>query len=92
MSNPEAPGTVNNNQATLNDRTGLYIAIIALFSAALSVGLAIRSPAEAAARLSERESRMAQYYIIELDAKLIKLGVELPDGGYQKFKEKRGDK
>lgn len=44
------------------------------------------------AMVAEREARMQQYYLIEVDAKLIKLGMQLPEGGYQRFKEKRETK
>jgi hypothetical protein len=45
------------------------------------------------AKIAEREARMDEYYIMELDGKVIKLGIELPEGGYQRFKQNhRGDK
>ena len=77
-------------EAKIEDRTGLYLAILAFGIAMLTLGglIAVWSKAEEA----EREARMQQYYILEVDGKLIKLGVELPEGGYQRFKEKRGDK
>ena len=38
---------------------------------------------------AEREARMQQYYLIEVDGKLIEQGIKPPEGGYQKFKETR---
>lgn len=95
-------------EAKIEDRTGLYISIVALTLAAIGFGYvlsikneaiaqaetakAIAHAAQDKADIAEREARMQQYYILEVDGKLIKLGVELPEGGYQRFKEKRGSK
>lgn len=38
MQNETAPGTVNNLNNTLNERTGLYIAIVAFVIAAMALG------------------------------------------------------
>lgn len=41
------------------------------------------------ATLAERESRMASYYITELDMTLSQLKVERPGGGYEAFKRSK---
>lgn len=95
-------------KAEINDRAGLYIGILALTISAIGFGYvlnikdtalaqadvakAIAHAAQDKADIAEREARMQQYYILEVDGKLTKLGVELPEGGYQRFKEKRGSK
>lgn len=60
---------------------------LAIAASFLSLGLGVG--AFVMGRIAEREARLDQYYILELDGKLIKLGVELPEGGLQRFKENR---
>lgn len=56
----DAPATVNNNQATVNDRTGLYISIIALAMAALSLGLTLREPSITDAKIEGVKALLAE--------------------------------
>jgi len=41
------------------------------------------------ARLAEREARMLQYYVLEMDAKLIAAGVKKPEESVASQQEKR---
>lgn len=61
MSNPDAPGTVQNNNQTLNDRTGLYIAIIALAIAGISLGMQINAPRVMDAKIESLRAEIETY-------------------------------
>lgn len=62
----------------------------ALASEALAqTAIAKAEAAQNKADIAEREARMQQYYLIEVDGKLIRLGINPPDGGYQQFRDKR---
>jgi len=52
----------------------------------LSIGLCLL--AVTLSQQSERESRMLQYYVLEMDAKLIAAGVKNPDDAISKKLEK----
>lgn len=70
----EQGGTQNNSSATINDRTALYVGIIAVLFSGVSFALALDARLDA--QRAERETRMLEYYVLEVDAKLIAAGVK----------------
>ena len=62
-----------NNQSIIVD-TGKHLAVVALCSALCGIAGALSIWAAYQANRSERESRMLQNYVVELDAKLIHAG------------------
>lgn len=74
--------------ATIHDRTGLYISIIALFVATLALGMVLMLPAQQAARVevatdaarkAEREARVMQERWNDLKVELAKRGIPVSD-------------
>ena len=53
------------------------------------LGIAIALWAIFQASISERETRMLEYYVLEMDAKLIAAGVKKPEESVAKQQEKR---
>lgn len=91
-----APENVNNGttigdhspQAVVNDRTGLYISIIALILAAIAVGVSLMQPAVTNAKVenlqdrvqtAERESRVMQERWNDLKVELARRGIATSD-------------
>lgn len=62
----------------LNERA-VTILIAALLAVLAGVALARSESAATRANDAEREARMLQYYVLEMDAKLITAGVKRPD-------------
>lgn len=74
--------------ATLHDRLGVYIAILALIIATLALGMVIMLPAQQAARVdmladraakAEREARVMQERWNDLKVELAKKGIPISD-------------
>ncbi len=69
----EAGGTyAAGGSATINDRTALYVGILAVLASGISLSLALDARLDA--QRSERETRMLEMYVLELDAKLVAAG------------------
>lgn len=98
MNNKIAPDTVNNAptigdnspqaHAVVQDRAGLYIAIVALIISALSLGVSLMQPAVTNAKVenlqdrvqtAERESRVMQERWNDLKVELAKRGIAASD-------------
>jgi hypothetical protein len=79
-------GEGRNNQSIIVD-TGKHLAVVALCSALCGVAGALSIWAAYQANRSERESRMLQNYVIELDAKLIHAGFIEPKETWTVTKE-----
>lgn len=78
----------NSPQATIHDRTGLYLAVIAVILAALSLGMTIVNPKISEAKVenlqdrvitAERESRVMQERWNDLKVELAKRGIPVSD-------------
>lgn len=74
--------------ATINDRTGLYLAVIAVILSALSLGMTIVNPKISDAKVenlqdrvitAERESRVMQERWNDLKVELAKRGIAVSD-------------
>jgi hypothetical protein len=65
---------VNKTTVKGNDRT---ISVVAIALAVAALVSSLWSSHESS--ISEREARMLQYYVLEMDAKLIKAGVKKPE-------------
>lgn len=74
--------------ASVNDRAGLYIAIVALVIAAISLGISLMQPAVTNAKVenlqdrvqtAERESRVMQERWNDLKVELAKRGISTSD-------------
>jgi len=63
------------------------LSVVALILAAISISLSIFFYEQAVR--SERETRMLQYYLLELDAKVIAAGIKKPEEAISKQQEKR---
>ena len=86
----EAGSTQNNSSAVINDRTALYVGIISVLVSGISIALALDARLDA--QRAERESRMLEYYVLELDAKLIAAGAKTDaDSIARRLKKQRGD-
>ena len=82
-------GTVaQGGDATIHDRTGLYLAVISLIISALSLGMVIMLPALQAARVevladrtekAEREARVMQERWNDLKVELARKGIAVSD-------------
>jgi len=68
----EAGGSNSESRAEIHDRTGLFVSIAAIAAAFLSLGLALWARGDA--ERAEREARMLEFYVLELDAKLVAAG------------------
>ena len=69
----------------------LPILVVLTLLCGLSIGLTIF--AFAGARNAEREARMLEYYLLELDAKFINAGLKEPaESIAEKLKQQRGQK
>lgn len=98
MNQNTAPDTVNNAptvgdyspqaHASVQDRAGLYIAIVALIIAAISLGISLMQPAVTNATVenlqdrvqtAERESRVMQERWNDLKVELAKRGIPVTD-------------
>lgn len=75
-------------QANIYDRTGLYIAIIALILAAMALGVSLMQPEVTKAKVenlqdrvqtAERESRVSQERWNDLKVELAKRGIPVSD-------------
>jgi uncharacterized membrane protein YidH (DUF202 family) len=86
MANLEPPASVNNNSNTINDRTSLYLAIIAFGISFLAMGMFLVERNQT--QNAERETRMLEYYILELDGKLMGAGVIDAKDSYSANKRK----
>lgn len=78
----------NSPQAVINDRTGLYLAIIAIVLSAISLGISLMQPAVTNAKVenlqdrvqtAERESRVMQERWNDLKVELAKRGISVSD-------------
>jgi hypothetical protein len=79
------------------ERDALMIAwsMIAVALVAIAVAAGAWSRAQNAnerATIADRDATLEQYYIMELDAKLIAAGFTPPNGGYAKWKLKHEEK
>jgi hypothetical protein len=74
---------VNNTKIEIGDRT---ISVLAIVLAATSIVVAFWAIFQAV--LAEREARMLQYYVLEMDAKLIAAGVKKPEDAVAKKLER----
>jgi hypothetical protein len=89
MTKVEAGGTQNNSSAVINDRTALYVGVLAVLFSGVSFALALDARLDA--QRAERETRMLEYYVLELDAKLIAAGVKTDaESIAKKLKRQRG--
>lgn len=84
----------NRNQSRATNRTDVRFdgigrtgAIVLACVAGLALGAAIYSQIEQVK--SERETRMLEYYVMELDGKLMKSGFLNPDDSWSAQKRKR---
>lgn len=78
----------NSPHAVINDRTGLYLAIIAIILSAISLGVSLMQPAVTNAKVenlqdrvqtAERESRVMQERWNDLKVELAKRGIPMSD-------------
>jgi len=74
----EQEGNTNINRVIVSER-GAIILISALLAVLCGISLVRSEAARDAAQKAERESRMQQYYLLEMDAKLIAAGIKKPD-------------
>ena len=81
-------GVSNRADATINDRTGLYISIIALIISAISLGMTMQLPSLHAARVevlvdrvakAETEARVMQERWNDLKVELARRGIPVSD-------------
>lgn len=71
-----------------NTGIGVTAAVVLGIVAGLAMGMAIYS--QVMASQAEREARMLEYYVLEMDAKLISSGIKKPeDSVADKLKEQR---
>lgn len=74
-----APGaSANRNTNTIIDN-GKYIATVAICAALCGVSAVYAWAATEKANRSEERADLLQYYLLELDAKVIKAGVKQPE-------------
>jgi hypothetical protein len=74
---------------TITER-GAMILIIVILAVATGISVARSDAAATRANDAEREARMLQYYVLEMDAKLIAAGVKKPeDAVANKLKQER---
>jgi hypothetical protein len=89
MTKVEQGGTLNHSSATINDRTALYVGILAFGFSCIAVALALDARLDA--QRAEREARMLEYYVLEVDAKLIAAGVKTDaESVANRLKKQRG--
>lgn len=93
-----APDTIHNapsdyqgdgsSRAVINDRTGLYIAVIAIVMSGISLGISLMQPAVTNAKVenlqdrvvtAEREARVMQERWNDLKVELAKRGISVSD-------------
>lgn len=74
---------VNVTRVEISERT---LAVLAFALAAAAIVMACWSMHDA--HIAEREARMQQYYVLELDAKLIAAGIKKPDEAVAKKEAK----
>lgn len=75
----------NNSGITINNLGKTSYILLACFSG-FALGAAVFSMYEA--NHAEREARMLQYYVLEMDAKLIAAGIKRPEEAVAKKLEK----
>ncbi len=69
--------------------SGKLVPLIIVLALVAGAGIAVSVAALSYAGVAERESRMLQYYVLEMDAKLIAAGVKKPEESVaSKLKEK----
>lgn len=81
--------TDNRSASVIQIDNGKHVVVVALCAALCAITACFSIFAFYQATLAERESRMASYYITELDRTLAVLEVERPAGGYEAFKRKK---
>lgn len=84
----EEGGTTNINRVIVSER-GALILIMALLAVLCGIAMVRSESARDEAQKAERESRMQQYYLLEMDAKLIAAGVKKPEEAIARQQEKR---
>jgi hypothetical protein len=80
--------TDNRSASVIQIDNGKHIVAVAICSALSAICACFAVFAFYQATLAERESRMASYYLTELDHTLVELKISPPDGGYEAFKRK----
>lgn len=76
-------------RAEVHDRTALYVSILAVLFSGIAAALALDARLDA--QRAEREARMLEYYVLEVDAKLIAAGVKTDaESIAAKLKKQRG--
>jgi len=78
---------VNSNKVSITER-GATLLVVAILSVITGIALIRSDSAADKAEKAERESRMLQYYVLEMDAKLIAAGVKTPEEAVSKRLEK----
>lgn len=86
---PVSSSTDNRSASVIQIDNGKHIAVIAICAALCAVCACFSVFAFYQATLAERESRMASYYLTELDHSLTEMQIKKPDGGYESFKRQR---
>lgn len=86
---PEARHYSPSAHVSISGERLVPLVIVLAILCGVSIGLAAFS--YAAAGRAERESRMLQYYLLELDAKVIAAGIKKPEDAISKQLE-RGDR
>lgn len=83
----EEHGNTNINRVIVSEK-GAIILVAALLAVLCGISLVRSEGARDEAMKAERESRMQQYYLLEMDAKLIAAGIKKPDEALAKQESK----
>lgn len=78
----------NINKVIVSER-GALILILALLAIICGIALVRSDSAKDESEKAERESRMLQYYVLEMDAKLIAAGIKKPEEAVSKQLEEK---
>lgn len=76
------------NRVIVSER-GAIILILALLAVICGIALVRSESAKDESSKAEREARMLQYYVLEMDAKLIAAGVKKPEEAIAKQQESK---
>lgn len=85
----EASNTNTNINRVIVSEKGAIILVAALLAVLCGISLVRSEGARDEAMKAERESRMQQYYLLEMDAKLIAAGIKKPDEALAKQESKQ---
>lgn len=85
MTTPDQNTGDNSPKATATIYNGNTVAIVCTAICAIAACFSIFAFYHAT--LAEREARMAEYYITELDATLVQQGIRKPGESFQKFRQ-----